>query len=234
MLSERDYMQPQPGRRWWSFSATIVLVALNILAFCFQRAVLEKGELIDPKYLELSLWGMVHGYVWQLLTYQFMHGSWVHLLLNCWALFVFGRAVEWAIGKSWFLAVYFTSGIMGGLVQVLACLFWPQYFNPYGGTVGASAGVFGVVASFAMLFPDQQLIMLLFFVIPMKLRARSLLALLLVLTGLGIGFPKSRLALILGANVAHFAHLGGILTGMAFCRFYFFRKLHPPPASEPI
>src|SRR5262249_34530431 len=151
----------------------------------------------------------VHGYFWQLLTFQFMHASPMHLILNCWGLFVFGRAVESAVGKQRFLLVYFLSGIFGGLLQVMSSFLWPQYFDPRIGTVGASAGLFGVIASFTMLFPDQPLFMLLFFVIPLKMRARSLLTLLLVLTGLGISYPRS----FLGGNVAHFAHLGGMLTG---------------------
>ena len=124
--------------------------------------------------------------------------------------------------------VYFLSGIFGGLLQTMACFLWPHYF--YGGMVGASAGLFGIVASFTMLFPEQPLLMLLFFVIPVKMRAKSLLAFLLVATGLGISYPRS----FLGGNVAHFAHLGGILTGLAFSRFYFLRSLRlPHPASEP-
>jgi membrane associated rhomboid family serine protease len=221
MLPDRDYTQP-PIRKW-RWSATIVLILLNIVAFCFPYTLLPK--LIDPVYFALSLPGLQHGYVWQLLTYQFMHGGLAHLLLNCWALFVFGRGVEWAVGKPRFLILYFSGGIIGGLFQVLAALLWPDYFG--GASVGASAGIFGVVASFAMLFPDQRLVMLLFFVIPINMRAKSLLWFVLVLTALGISFPHSGLARLLGGNVAHFAHLGGILTGLAFSRFYFLRILPP-------
>jgi membrane associated rhomboid family serine protease len=220
MLSEHVEMQPR--RRW--LSATVVLIVLNVIAFCLQFTVLRKVDYED--YFALSRWGLLHGYVWQLLTYQFLHGSFPHIFLNCWALFVFGRPVEWAVGKKRFLTVYFLSGIFGGLLQVMSCVLWPHYFA--GSTVGASAGVFGIVACFAMLFPTQPLIMLLFFVIPLKMRAKSLLALMLVLTGLGIAFPHSLLAALLGGNVAHFAHLGGMLTGLAFSRFYFLNILRPP------
>lgn len=216
--------ETQPRSRW-RLSVTIVLVALNIIAYLLQITVLPK--IVDLGYLELSLPGIWHGFYWQLLTYQFMHGGWLHLLLNCWGLFVFGRAVEWAVGKPRFLIVYFLSGIFGGLLQVMACFLWPYYY--YGGTVGASAGLFGIIASFTMLFPEQPLLMLLFFVIPVKMRAKSLLAFLLVATGLGISFPRS----FLGGNVAHFAHLGGILTGLAFSRFYFLKHVHlPEPAGD--
>lgn len=219
MFPPRDDMQRRTRSHIWS--VTVALIIINTIAFLGQLTFLR-----DPakeQYFALSLWGLAHGYLWQLLTYQFMHGSWPHLLLNCWALFVFGRGVEWTIGIPRFLTLYFLSGIIGGLFQVAASLLWPDIWG--GASVGASASIFGVVASFAMLFPDQQLYLLLFFVIPIKLRAKSLLWLLLVLTALGISFPHSHLALLLGANVAHFAHLGGILTGLAFCRFYLFKIL---------
>ena len=222
-----EYRDSQQPVRRWTLSATIVLVVVNIVAFIFQRKVLSPS--FTEQYLELSLGGFLHGYVWQLLSYQFLHGSWPHVLLNCWALFVFGRGTEWAMGKVRFLILYFTSGIIGGLFQVMASFLWPYYFD--GTTVGASAGVMGIIAAFGMLFPDQQLIMLLFYVIPIKMRAQSLIGIILVITGLGIAFHNSKVALLLGGNVAHFAHLGGILTGLAFIRFYFEKKLQPPPMA---
>jgi membrane associated rhomboid family serine protease len=225
MLAERDYMRG-PSRKWWQ-SVTIILIAINVVAFLLQGML---PVLTATKYFALSLWGLQQGFVWQLLTYQIMHGSPWHLLLNCWALFVFGRGVEWTVGKTRFLVLYFSGGVIGGLLQVLAAWLWPHYFNYP--SVGASAGIFGVVASFAMLFPEQRLVMLLFYVIPIKMRAKSLLWLVLVITALGISFPDSRLALLLGGNVAHFAHLGGILTGLAFTRFYFLRILRPADVAE--
>jgi len=222
MLSERDYHQT-PARKW-RLSATIVLIALNVLAFLIQTNVLSQA--INENYLELSPDGLLHGYVWQLLSYQFMHGGWLHLILNCWGLFVFGRGVEWVVGKPRFLLLYFMSGIIGGLFQVLAGVLWPQYFS--GSTVGASAGVMGVVATFAMLFPEQRLVLLLLYVIPINLRAKSLIWLILLITAVGISFPLASWRFLLGGNVAHFGHLGGILTGLAFSRFYFL-KTHAPP-----
>jgi len=61
-----------------------------------------------------------HGYVWQLLTFQFMHGNFLHLLLNCWAIFMFGREVEQALGRKSFLTLYLSSGVIGGLCKWLS------------------------------------------------------------------------------------------------------------------
>jgi len=209
MLENRDYMRrSEAGFRW---SATIVLLGINVVAFLLQKLVLS--HLIDEReYLDLSLGGLRRGYVWQLLTFQFLHGGLLHLVFNCWALYVFGRDVELTLGKPRFLALYFCAGVVGGLFQVLVALFWPNYFDS--AVVGASAGIFGVVSAFAMIFPERTLTMLLFFVIPISLRAKYLLVINLVLTALGISFPQS----FLGGNVAHAAHLGGILTGLAFIR----------------
>lgn len=207
-IADRHYMRDTPGGLNWS--ATVVLLIALVTAFLVQITVLP-GDFAD-RYLALSLEGLRRGFVWQLLTFQFMHGGLIHLLLNCWAIYVFGRAVEWVLGKSRFLTLYFCSGVMGGLLQMLAALLWPDHLG--GAVVGASAGGFGLVAAFATLNPHHQLTMLLFFIVPVKMRARSLLLFCVALSVLGIAFPNS----VFGGGVAHAAHLGGLLAGVAWVR----------------
>lgn len=201
MLEDRDYMRQSFGRFRWS--ATLVLILVLAVVF-----LLELAHALPTSYLVLSLDDIRRGYVWELLTFQFLHQGWLHLIGNCWALFVFGREVEYTLGKPRFLTLYFVSGVIGGLFQILAALLWPNYFG--GWVVGASAGIFGVVAAFAMLFPDQTLTML---IIPISFPAKWLLLFCLGATVLGIAFPTT-----FGGHIAHAAHLGGILTGMAFIR----------------
>jgi membrane associated rhomboid family serine protease len=211
MLGDREYLRPRSRAFRWS--ATTVLLALNVVAFILQSTILPR--LLNPDYLMLSVEGLSRGFVWQLLTYQFLHGGVFHLLLNCWALFMFGREVEANFGQVRFVALYLVSGVAGGLLQAMASYLWPHYFG--GPVVGASAGVFGVVAAFAMLYPDRRLVMLLFMILPVTMRAKSLLWFSLILTTVGIAFPNSTIArTLLGGNVAHAAHLGGILTGLMF------------------
>jgi membrane associated rhomboid family serine protease len=208
MLENRDYLrEPAYGPRW---SATVVLLAVNVAVFLLQITVLSR--VIHEDYLALSLDGLRSGFVWQLITFQLLHAGWLHLLLNCWALYMFGREVEWALGKAQFLALYFSSGVVGGLFQSLVALLWPHYFSS--AVVGASAGVLGVVSAFAMLYPERRLTLLLFFVLPVNMQAKHLLWLSLLLAALGIALPNSAL----GGNIAHAAHLGGILTGLACIR----------------
>lgn len=200
---------PSKDGKW---SVTTVLVIANIVAFVLQLTILP--HLVDEGYLALSLEGIERGYIWQLLTYQFLHAvpyPW-HVLVNCWMLYMFGREIETVLGPKRFLLLYLMSGIVGGLFQVFAAWVWPMHFA--GASVGASAGVSGVTAAFAMVFPNE--ILLLLGIIPM--RAKNLIFLMLGITALGISFPEK-----FGGNVAHAAHLGGILTGLAFSRRFLSR-----------
>ncbi|HWD93063.1 MAG TPA: rhomboid family intramembrane serine protease [Verrucomicrobiae bacterium] len=203
-LADRHYMrQPSGGWRW---SATLVLIVLLIVAFFVQYGVFSPR--FRDEYLTLSLEGIKRGFVWQLLTFQFLHASLLHIALNCWTLYLFGREVESALGKSRFVILYFSSGVIGGLFQVLFALLWPNYFS--GGVVGASAGIFGIVATFATLFPHELLSL---FLIPIRFKARTLLIVSFALAVLGLLFPAT-----MGGNVAHAAHLGGMLTGIAWVK----------------
>jgi membrane associated rhomboid family serine protease len=207
-IADRYYMRDTPAGFNWS--ATVVLIAVLVAAFLVQITALPRA--FADEYLALSLDGLRRGFVWQLLTFQFLHGGWIHLALNCWAIYVFGRALEWVLGKSRLLTLYFCSGVAGGLLQMLGALVWPSHLG--GAVVGASAGGFGLVAAFAALNPHQELTLLLFFVLPVKLRARSLLIICLALSGLGIALPNS----VFGGDVAHAAHLGGLLAGLGWVK----------------
>ena len=150
-------------------SATMALLIANVIAFfleCFYYGgyppIIHRGD-----YLALSWEGLTRGYIWQLFTFQFLHAGVLHLLFNCWTLYVFGREVEETLGVKKFLTVYFASGTIGGLVQAvaggLALHFaksdWGLSFA--GSAVGASAGCFGLVAAFATLYPERPLTLLL-------------------------------------------------------------------------
>ena len=204
-------------------SATVMLLIALVAAFLGQLALQHYYPLSVNRYLALSVVGMSHGYVWQLLTFQFLHGGWLHLLLNGWAIFVFGRELEEALGAKRFLALYFLSGVIGGLVQVLfGITVGGRFAYP---VVGASAGAFGLVAAFAALFPERSLTLLLFFIIPINLRAKYLLLICAVISVYGILVP--------GGNVAHAAHLGGMLTGVFFIRYAPYWRWPQMPQRQP-
>ncbi len=203
MLEDRDYMrQSSAGPNW---SATIALLVLNAAVFLLQPLVFQ--HLISPDYLILSLQGLKHGYVWQLVTFQFLHAGWMHIIFNSLALFFFGRAVEAALGRWRFLQLYFLSGIIGGLVEMLFAISLPSHFG--GPVVGASAGVSGLIAAFALMNWENRFT-LFFYFFPVPMRGKSLLWVSIGLAVLGIILPSS--------GVAHAAHLGGLLAGAAFIR----------------
>jgi membrane associated rhomboid family serine protease len=228
MLEDRDYMrQPEfEEHRWWP---NLRLRWSWTLALLVSYVVVLLAELITARffhdysyifgYLALSREGLEHGFAWQLVTYQFMHAGWLHLLLNCWAIYTFGSEVEALLGGRRFLALMFSSGIVGGVFQVLTAILWPALFG--GQVVGASACAFGLVAAFAMMFPERELTMLIFFVIPVRMRAKTLLILSAVIAVMGIVFSES----ILGGNVANAAHLGGMAMG-----WFYVKKILKHPA----
>ena len=169
MLEDRDYMrQPEHYEpRWrprfrlrWSWTIGL-LVAYTVVFIAglvanhfspttgFQHALMRSmpGCRGRAGLAAVERGRLGHGYVWQLVTYQFLHAGWLHLIFNGWAIYVFGRELEDSAGRQKFLALMFSSGIVGGVFQVLVALVWPQYFG--GAVVGASACAFGLVAAFA-------------------------------------------------------------------------------------
>jgi membrane associated rhomboid family serine protease len=234
MLEDRDYMrQPEYHDSGWKprfrlrFSWTALLLTSYLLIFLAElaaqrffpnnhffrghEAFVNGAVEFFPGYLPLSLEGIEHGYIWQLFTYQFMHAGWMHLLMNSWVIYFFGRELEDLIGWKKYLALVFSSGIVGGVFQMITALLWPQYFG--GPVVGASACGFGLVAAFALLYPNRELTLLLLFVIPVTLRARTLLIGSAVLAVTGFAFHD-----VIMPGVAHAAHLGGMAMGWFFVR----------------
>src|SRR5215472_13501189 len=191
MLEDRSYMRRRSFETW--ASATMLLVILNIGVFILQCA--HYGYPPNPlpgDYFALSLEGLRKGYVWQVITFQFMHGGLAHVLLNCLAIFMFGREVEQALGRKGFFALYFGSGIIGGLLQIAAgLLFGGRFAAP---VVGASAGGFGLIAAFATLFPERSLVLLVFYIIPVTMRAKFLLLFSALLAVFGLIFPFDNIA----------------------------------------
>jgi membrane associated rhomboid family serine protease len=203
-----------------AWSMTTSLIVLVVVVFIVQNVVQEVRPDIISKYFALSIPGLKHGYVWELVTFQFLHapiaeGGILHLLGNLFTIYVIGRPVEEAVGKSNWLKLYLSSGIVGGMVQMLAGLLWSSRFGG-GGVVGASAGAFGLVAAFATLFPHRPLSV---FFLPFEFRARTLL-------WLSIGFSVFGMLFLTSSQVAYCAHLGGILTGWFYIRWL--TQIHTP------
>jgi membrane associated rhomboid family serine protease len=210
MLEDRDYMR-QPAYHEPRVSFTIALLIVNAVVFVVQLIGqrLPGGSEIENKFFALSLGGLEHGFVWQLLTFQFMHAGFVHILFNSLAIYFFGRPVEAALGRRHFLTLYLLSGFLGGLVQMLFAVLIPNYLDIP--VVGASAGAYGLVAAFAILHWTERFTVFIYF-FPVSMTGKILLAVSLGLAFLGMLMPSS--------TVANAAHLGGILTGGFYVRLF--------------
>ncbi len=182
----------------------------------------------------------------QIFTHMFMHGGLTHLFFNMFALYMFGRVLESVWGPKRFLTFYLVTGIGAAILHSAVNYFeyiqtaskispeqieyvkeagyaiWSEgknFSEPLLGklnmilntpTVGASGAVFGILLGFGMLFPNTQL-MLLFPPIPIKAKY--------FVIGYGalelyLGFAQP------GSNVAHFAHLGGMLFGYFMIKYW--------------
>ncbi|KKO18962.1 MAG: hypothetical protein DCC43_03305 [Candidatus Brocadia sp.] len=140
-------------------------------------------------------------WLWQFFTYMFLHSTtdpW-HVIFNMLVLWMFGSEVERAIGPRRFLTLYFTAGIFAG---ICCCVFTPG--TPI---LGASGAIFAIEVAFAMYFPNSTVI---FYFFPIK--AKYLVLIFASLTIFSCIIPKSD-------NVAHFAHLGGLVYGFLFVRY---------------
>ena len=142
-----------------------------------------------------------HLFLWQMVTYLFLHGGFFHLLLNMLALWMFGTELEWLWGTRRFLRFYFVTGIGAALCSTLVT---PNSTIPI---IGASGAIYGLLAAYGLLFPER--ILLLYLVIPIK--AKYFVLILGVIT-----FWSSLTSA--GGGVAHVAHLGGMLFGWLYLR----------------
>lgn len=150
-----------------------------------------------------------HFQLWQLVTYSFLHGSVMHLLLNMYALWLFGTRMEMVWGSSAFAIYYFVCVVGAGLVQLVVATLAASEGGIYP-TVGASGGVFGLLLAFGLTFPNERL-MLIF--PPVVLRAKWLV---LIYGGIELwaGVTGTQ------EGVAHFAHLGGMFFGYLLLRYW--------------
>lgn len=206
MLEDRPYMRGPEFRSQFVLPGVILLLVINLAVFILVEINKAYGQFPVLYYFGLSGRGISHGFVWQLLTFQFLHFDGWHFVLNMFGLYIFGRVVEETIGRKNFFLLYLGSGVVGGVLQLLLGLVSPTQFGAP--VVGASAGVLGLVAAFALLNPDREI--LLFFVLP--IRARHFL-------WIAGGISVFYILVPADPGIAHGAHLGGLLGGMAYVKW---------------
>jgi membrane associated rhomboid family serine protease len=176
------------------------LIGLNIGVFILTQLV--GHELIY--FFGLVPHSVTHkAFLWQPLTYLFLHASFMHLLFNLFALWMFGMAVESAWGPKEFLKFVLICGVGAGLINVLV---EPSSRAPI---IGASGIIYGLLVAFAMLFPDA--VVYLYFFIPIKAKHMA------ILFGL-LEFMASTQSST--SAVARIAHLGGMVIAFVYIRWW--------------
>ena len=201
---------------------TLGLLGLNLFVFLIEPGLREQGRQWFEMRYSLSLDGIRAGHWWQFFTYQFLHGNWVHLGANLVLLHSMGPILETTLGRRRFFGLYLASGAIGGLVQLVGAMLSPKIFGHP--VVGASAGLCGLLAALGALYAEEKVKGYLFFLIPFELKAKFVLLLAGVLSIIGSVFPFG--------NIAHLAHLGGLLGGLCCINLMDARPL-PPADPEP-
>ena len=187
---ERDHPRLTP--------AVQVLIATNVAMLVLQSTVVSAADTVSWLGFDATA---LPGRWWSILTYPFVHANAWQVVVNLYALVVFGPRLEHGWGGKRFTWFYLLCGLGGAVFHALLVRGGPM--------VGASAAVFGVMTAYAMQWPDDEL--LVFGVAP--IHARALVGILLAI-GLAIGLIDTSG----GANVAAFAHLGGILAAYLYMR----------------
>jgi membrane associated rhomboid family serine protease len=145
--------------------------------------------------------------LWRYVSYLFLHGSPVHLLFNMFALWMFGSDLEDYFGRHQFLRYYFFTGIGAGLTVVFLDLVTGQRNM----VIGASGAVFGILLAFGIVYAERVITLLLFFVIPVSMKAKHFV---IIIGAIEFFFGVSPGS----SNVAHFAHLGGAAFGLLYLK----------------
>jgi len=200
----------------------IINVLMFLATFTFERFHIDLTDILGLHFFKASDFR-----IYQLITYMFMHANFGHLFFNMFALWMFGNTLENIWGSKRFLLFYMVCGIGAGLCQEL--VQYIQYANTLANydtvntgrqiipmaeylnmmtTVGASGAIYGLLLAFGMMFPDSRIY--LYFLFPIKAK------------WFVIGYAAIELVMGLGGadNVAHFAHLGGMLFGLLLILYW--------------
>ncbi len=214
------------------------LLIINVLAYLATSVLQMRG--VDLKsLLGLHFFLASDFHIYQFLTYMFLHGSFTHILFNMFALWMFGSVIERVWGPRKFLFYYICCGIGAGFTQELVQyadysiqgIAAYQYVNAGGvqmttnayinlwTTIGASGAVYGILLAFGMIFPNERLFIIPF---PFPIKAKWLI----------VGYVAIELFSAMSGpddDVAHMAHLGGMLFGFLLIRYW---QKHPDSSGR--
>ena len=187
--------------------ANVAVFALKTLLWLASDAVQSDWYSLFVRVFALSGDGVRSGMLWQFVTYMFLHSSsLLHIIFNLLALWMFGRDVEEWIGARRFLQLYFAGGVVGALCWLV--FNW----HGYAPLLGASAAVYAVCIAFATLMPERQITLLLFFILPVTMKAKWW-------AWIAVAVVAYESLMEANSGIAHLAHLGGVVVGYVFIKW---------------
>ena len=181
------------------------LIIINVLVY-MATALLPLGKWIFGFGSALSL-GTPYFHTYQFITYMFLHANFEHIFFNMFALWMFGRTLEYELGSQRFLTFYMVCGIGAALIQMLAAWASGEYYIQL---VGASGAVMGLLLAFGVMHPNAMIVLL---IPPIPMKAKWFVIIYGVIE-LFLGWTGY------GGNVAHFAHVGGMLWGFLLLHYW--------------
>jgi membrane associated rhomboid family serine protease len=192
---------------------TLVLINVGIYFLQLLLGLFSRGAVAYFQYLWLIPAAVMHGYIYQVVTYGFLHEGLLHVGFNMLALWMFGAQLESGWGKKQFYEFYFFCLIGAALVTIAVSYTGILGVTPTMGTIGASGAIFGLIVAFGMLYGEQEVFM---FPLPVSIKAKYMM-IVLVLIELALALSASRGR---GESVAYTAHLGGALFGWIYVRYF--------------
>lgn len=196
------------------FHPVSITIILNCIIFLVQLFYMEQGNYYIENVFGLNSRRFLAGFYWQIFTYGFLHGSFSHIMLNMFALYVFGKFLTREIGTWKFMSLYFVSILTGGIAVILFDVVIVKFFSDtaapvFSMTIGASGGIFGLLYLWGLVYPEAE--MLLLFIIPVKSKHIAAVSILL-------GVVLERFFHIPLSNTGH---IGGLLGGIVFCHLFY-------------
>jgi len=182
----------------------LLMLVLGVIAPRLGNSLTIAGSLIPG--------AVMHGWVFQLVTYAFLHLGLFHLLFNMLALWMFGSEFESGWGTKQFLEFYFFCVIGAALTTIAVAYSGVLGVTPLTPTIGSSGGIYGILLAYGVLYGDREILM---FPLPFTMKARYMVAIWIFIALVGaLNGAAGK-----GQGVAYFAHLGGALFGWIYIKF---------------
>ena len=182
------------------------------LLFALLRAFAPGAARVGEALFQLRGIAVIHGWLWQLVSYAFLHAGVLHILFNLLALWMFGAQLETDWGYGLFMQFYFFCVIGAALVTVAVSFTGLLGISPYTATVGASGGIYGLLLAFGILHGESQVML---FPLPFLIKAKYFVIGIIALAMYG-ALSSAQGG---GQSIAYMAHLGGALFGYIWLKF---------------